>query len=253
MIKIDNLKIQYSTGQIFHVSDISFKEGEISSIIGKNGSGKTTVLRALAGLSRYKGSITLDGRETRDYKGRERARHVAYLPQVLSNVNMDVLTLVEHGRYPYHGNFRRMSGEDRDKVERALELTSMTGSRNRNVKELSGGERQRAYLAVIIAQDAPMILLDEPTTYMDLKAQGMFFDILKRLACEGHGVVMTMHDLEQCFRTSDRICLMDKGCLLRHGTADEIAGEEEHLRALFGVSVRKSEDDELLYPYVMVK
>ncbi|MBP5276826.1 MAG: ABC transporter ATP-binding protein, partial [Lachnospiraceae bacterium] len=116
MISIDNLTITYYSPKKFFANKLEIKEGEITTIIGKNGSGKSTLLRAMAGMIPYEGSILIDGRECRSYSHRNRAKKIAYLPQVLKSVNMDVRTLIEHGRYPYMGNYRRLSDKDNEAV-----------------------------------------------------------------------------------------------------------------------------------------
>ena len=249
MIEIIKMQTSYEYGNTFSVEELCLKEGEITTIIGKNGSGKSTLLKAIAGQLKYQGSIQINGKECRTYNTMERARNVAFLPQVLKNVNMDVWTLAEHGRYPYHGNLRRLSKKDEDKVEEALKITEMDYFKNRHLLDLSGGERQRAYLAMVIAQDTPMILLDEPTTYMDVSYQASFFETVLALKEKGHGIVMSSHNLEQSFAYSDKICIMDKGKIIKTGTPGEIAEDMELFFRVFGTIMKKTNDPEM-YPYV---
>lgn len=253
MIEVHDLTIQYASGSVFGAADAVFDTGMITGVIGRNGSGKSTILKALAGQIEYRGSISIEEKECRDLSDMTRARLVAYLPQQVRSVNLDVRTLTEHGRYPHHGSFRRMSGEDRDHIDKALEITGMSEFRDRNLSELSGGERQRAYLAMVIAQDTPMILLDEPTTYMDHLYREEFYRILRSLAQAGKGIIMVCHDLEQSFAYSDRIHVMSGGMLRAGMTPGELCAEEEIIRANFGVAIKPSVDNESLYPYVMKK
>ena len=164
---------------------------------------------------------------------------------------MDVRTLTEHGRYPYHGNLRRMSSRDEEMIEQALRITEMGAYRNRLLQELSGGERQRAYLAMVVAQDTPMILLDEPTTFMDVSYQASFFQIIQSLKEKGHGIVMSSHNLEQSFAYSDQICLMDQRRIISIGSPEELANDPNMFRSIFGVTVKRINDPEMLYPYVI--
>ena len=113
MIEIRNMTTSYGRGEPFRVAGLTLKTGEITAVIGTNGSGKSTLLKAMAGFLKYQGSITIRGRECRDYSARERAREIAWLPQMLKTVQMDVETLAEHGRYPHHGSTRRMGDADR--------------------------------------------------------------------------------------------------------------------------------------------
>lgn len=249
MIEVRNLKTEYAYGEPFVVGEAGFSAGQITAVIGRNGSGKSTLLKTLAGQKNYSGSILISGKECRDYNPMERAKEIAFLPQSVKGLNLDVKTLAEHGRFPYHGNFRKMTGEDREKIEKALLLTGMKEYADRELKELSGGERQRAYLAMVIAQDSPMILMDEPTTYMDHLHRESFFGVLKQLAGEGKGIVMVCHDIEQSFAYSDRIVLMENRRLEFAGTPAELVKKEELMRRNFGVAMRRTDGGEALYPY----
>ena len=253
MIEIRNMTTEYEYGDLFRIPDMRFEKGRISTIIGRNGCGKSTLLKTVAGMKQYKGNILINGKETREYKSTERAREVAFLPQNLRNVGIDVETLVEHGRYAWHGNLRRMSENDMRIVAKALLLRGMEPYRDRSLSELSGGERQRAYLAMVIAQDTPMIMLDEPTTYMDLSVQQSFFEILTKLAAEGRGIVMVCHDIEQTLTYSDMIYIMDNRTVIKSGTPDEIIADDETFRKVFGVTIKKMDDSTLLYPYAFLK
>ena len=244
MIKIRDLKTSYSYGDAFTVEALDLEKGKVASIIGKNGCGKTTLLRTMTGLLPYEGSVVIDDTECRNMNARERAKKAAYLPQLIKPVNLDVQTLAEHGRYPWHGNNRRLSGEDKTFIDQALDITKMNDYRKRDLTELSGGQLRRAYLAMVIAQNAEMILLDEPTTYMDIAAE---------LAAKGHGIIMTCHNIEQGFSYSDRIVLMGERCIRKTGTPKELVKEKEELRSIFGAAVKESEDKELLYQYILTK
>lgn len=253
MIKVHDLKIQYAYGTSFTAKDATFECHCISCIIGRNGSGKSSLLKALAGQAGYKGSILIGENENRDLSFMERARLVSYLPQHLKEANIDVRTLAEHGRYPYHGSFRKLNGEDNDYVNRALEITGMKDFQYRNLKEISGGECQRAYLAMVIAQNSQMILLDEPTTYMDQLYREDFYQILKSLSNEGKGIVMVCHELEPSFSYSDRIFLMEDRKLHSGMSPEDLSREEKTVYSNFGVTVKLSKDAGTLYPYVMKK
>lgn len=253
MIKIKDLKTSYSYGDPFSISSLGFEKGKIASIIGRNGCGKTTLLKTIAGFLPYQGSLLIDDKECRDYHSRERGRRIAYLPQMIKAVSMDVGTLVEHGRYPWHGNYRKMSVQDKELVKEALDITGMNMYIDRDLTELSGGQLRRAYLSMVIAQNADMILLDEPTTYMDIETQGLFYDIAKKLAAKGHGIIMTCHNIEQGFSYSDSIVVMGDRCVKSTGAPEEIAGNTEELRNVFGAAVKQTDDSEMLYPYMLIR
>ena len=252
MIRVD-IQTKYQEGDPFDFGNLVFEKGRITSIIGRNGSGKSTLLKAAAGILPYKGSIKADGTELKSFDPKEKARRIAYLPQNQKILNIDVETLVAHGRYPWHGSFRKLTAKDREIISKALDLTDMQYLKDKNLSELSGGERQRAYLAMVIAQDTPMILLDEPTTFMDMKVQQSFFSILKKLKESGKGITVILHNIEQSLSVSDMIYLIDNRTVTASGTPEELLKEEDLIRNIFGVSLKKVDDDNLLYPYVAVK
>ncbi|MBR5178475.1 MAG: ABC transporter ATP-binding protein [Lachnospiraceae bacterium] len=253
MIKIKDMKTGYGDEVSFIFPDITLEKGKITTIIGKNGSGKSTLLKSIAGIIPYSGSLRVNDIEIMNLAPRERAKLVAYLPQNLKSVNIDVETLVEHGRYPWHGSMRRLSVKDRRIIDEALNITDMTNLKSKSLSELSGGERQRAYLAMVIAQDTPMILLDEPTTFMDIKVQQKFLSIIENLKNSGRGIAAVLHNIEQSFAISDFIYVLDDRKVASYGTPDELIKEEGLLRKIFGVTLRKSEDPSLLYPYETIK
>jgi len=253
MIEIRDMSTSYRDGEDFRIPELTLSEGKITGIIGRNGSGKTTLLKTIAGQLRYRGSIRISGKECSSLRSMERAREISYLPQSLRSANIDVRTLVEHGRYPYTGSMRHMSDKDRKIVEHAMEITGMRKLADKNLQELSGGERQRAYLSMVIAQDTGMILLDEPTTFMDVSSQKSFYEIIRRMKENDRGIVMVVHDLEQCFGTCDEICIMDQRTLVSSGSPEKLIREGEQLRKVFGISLKKTNDKETLYPYVIRK
>ena len=253
MIELRDVKTEYMQGKTFFFPAIRFEEGKITTVIGRNGSGKSTLLKTILGIRDYRGSIKIDGDESRGLSARIRARRVAYLPQTLKSVNIDVETLVSHGRYPWQGYSRRMSSKDHEIIDRALEITGMQDLKNRNLLGLSGGERQRAYLAMVVAQNTPMILLDEPAAYLDMAVQRAFYRILKGLAGDGHGIVLVSHNIEQSLSYSDSICLIHDDTVKAACTPDELVGNGSLLREVFGATFRRGADTDLLYPYVAVK
>ena len=253
MIRVQNMKTGYSGSAPFLAEEALFPEGMISAIIGKNGSGKSTFLKALAGQRPYEGSVLIDEEELRDFAPWERAGRIAYLPQNVRAVRLPVRTLVEHGRFSYHGTFRRLSGEDERHVEEALQLTGMKDYVDRDLTCLSGGELRRAYLAMVIAQNSSMVLLDEPTTFLDLQYQEEFYRILEKLKHSGKGIITICHDIEQSFAYSDRIFLMEEHRLHPGMTPEELALDEKSLRANFAAALKPSDREDSLYPYVLVR
>lgn len=202
---------------VFH--DVSFEVGggEHVALIGPNGAGKSTLLRCLAGLLKPKsGAIEINRRDIADFPRRELARNVAFLPQASGAVpSLRVRDLVMTGRYPYFTMFDPASHEDRLAVDDALEITGTTAFAERRFDELSGGERQRVLLAAAIAQDAPILLLDEPFTFLDPAGQAEFSAIINRLLAErGVTVITVTHDLARAAADSCRIIALSGGALV---------------------------------------
>ena len=189
VLAVDSLAFSWQGGDsppVFKNVSFKIRRGEQVALIGPNGAGKSTLLRCIAGLLRpTAGKVFVNGRDSTSYSRRELAREIAFLPQ--SGVDapaMRVRELVATGRYPYFTMFESASHEDRVAVEEALAITGITRFAERRFDELSGGERQRVMLAAAIAQDAPVLLLDEPYTYLDPAGQAEFSSVISRLQRE---------------------------------------------------------------------
>lgn len=191
-------------------------------LVGKNGCGKSTLLRCLAGQLPCRGSIPLP----RD--PRERAKKVAYLPQFLPAVPMEAEALVAMGRTPYLNAAGVQTPADTEKIEQAITLTDIEGLRHRRVDTLSGGERQRVYLAMVLAQDTELILLDEPTTHMDMGAAAEFMALLHRLTERGKTVFAVLHDLNLAVNHADQLLLMEEGQLTDPARIEEVFGVKKY-------------------------
>ena len=251
MIELVDVIISYRGHDALAIPEASFGNGKVTAVVGRNGSGKSTLLRALAGIIPYRGSIRVDGDELSGIPHRERARRTAYLPQTLSTPAMDVATLVSHGRFSRLGPLRAMGADDRSAVQRAMELTDVWELRDRPVSEISGGERQRAYLAMVVAQDAPMLLLDEPGAHLDVAHRRDVVRIMRRLADEGKGVVVASHDLPETFAVCNEACVINRGTIGAWGDTGSIVENDGLLLDAMGVCVRRIEGDGLLFPYAL--
>lgn len=256
MIKIENLHAGYGVGEksdFLNIKNAVFEEGKITGIVGLNGSGKSTLLKTVIGINSISsGDILIDGKKVKSLGHKGRAREVAYLPQSYAVPNMDIYTLVSHGRFPYLGFSKVLGQRDIQLVENALHLTDLWEFREKNLSEISGGQRQRAYLAMVIAQDTKYLLLDEATSSLDIKHQLEILNVLKKLAAQGRGIVITCHDLPQSFSVCNKIYLLEKGAVAAEGSPEEIAVGEKLLKVM-GVGVKKSELAESLYEYQLVK
>ena len=201
--------------------DIAVEEGEIVALVGPNGSGKSTLLRALARVLKPKsGVVFLDGKSIAEWPTREVARRLTLLPQGPTlNADMTVEELVWMGRSPHQGLLGLPTLEDKEAVQAAIRETGIAPLAKRQVALLSGGERQRAWLAMALAQQPRVLLLDEPTTFLDLKHQLEVLDLIRYLNRE-HGltVVMVLHDLNQAARYASRICVLREGRVYGDGT-----------------------------------
>lgn len=221
MLNLDNVSVSYGKRTVLKNISFRLKEGRFCALVGKNGSGKSTLLSAVAGAP-CEGAVTLQGIPLKEYASKERAKRVALLPQHLPAAPFTVEQLAAMGRTPYRSFGGRMSGEDRAQIENALTQTGMTAFRERFLGTLSGGERQKAYLAMLLAQDAPLMLLDEPTAFMDMEYAGAFLLLLRRLQKEQQKTVLAvLHDLNVALEIADDILLLDGGEQKFFGTAEE--------------------------------
>ena len=249
MIELKDFRAGYKGVEKIRIDDLTIEPGRILGLLGRNGSGKSTFLKALVGIIPYGGHAILDKTETSSMSHRERARRIAYLPQQLSPVSMSVGTLAAHGRFARMSFSKVMGEKDREAVRHALEMTGLWEERHRSVAELSGGERQRAYLAMVLAQETEYLLLDEPAASLDIAHQIEIMELLKQLSSDGRGIVITSHDLPQSAAYCDRICVIDRGRAAPAIPAAELAGKTEMLRETLGVTLTPVGKG--LYPYVL--
>lgn len=220
MLKVEKLFVSYGKKEV--LSDISFslKPHTLNCIIGKNGSGKTTLLSALGGERCYKGEISFCDKNLAMLPLRERAKLISLLPQVLPPVGLQVEELVEMGRTPYLDMGQRLSPQDKQAVNEAMELLDIKHLKNERVDCISGGERQKAYIAMVIAQQTRLIAFDEPTTYLDAEHRRNVCDILLKLKKEKRKTVLAvMHDISTAVEIADNIIVLDKGKLVFSGDA----------------------------------
>lgn len=249
MIELKDFRAGYKGVEKIRIDDLRIEPGRILGLLGRNGSGKSTFLKALVGIILYEGHAVLDKIETSSMSHRERARRIAYLPQQLSPVSMSVGTLAAHGRFARMSFSKVMGEKDREAVRNALEMTGLWEERHRSVAELSGGERQRAYLAMVLAQETEYLFLDEPAASLDIAHQIEIMELLKQLSSDGRGIVITSHDLPQSAAYCDRICVIDRGRAAPAIPAAELAGKTEMLRETLGVTLTPAGKG--LYPYVL--
>ena len=243
MMELKHISAGYPQHPVLEDISLTFPAGQVTVLVGPNGCGKSTLLRVAAGLMELeRGEVRLDGRNGRDMSRKEFARHVALLPQSRSTPEIPVGSLVLHGRFPYLGYPRRYSAKDRQAARRAMELTGVLELERESVSRLSGGQRQKVYLAMAVAQDTPILLLDEPTTYLDIAHQLELLHLARTLAGEGKAVVMVLHDLNLALTCAHRVVVMESGRLIQVGTPEEVC-DSGVLERVFGVKLRRVEVD----------
>ena len=241
MLELNNLSVGYDGRYVIRNVDLSFEPGNIYTIIGKNGSGKSTLLKSCSGLLTPKvGSVLLDGKELSKYPANQRAQKISYLSQSTNTPNITVKRLLAHARFPHLSYPKKLRQEDINIIYRALGDMKAACFIHDSLRELSGGERQRVYLAMQLAQDTPILLLDEPTTYLDIEYQLSLMELLQKLKAQGKTIIMVLHDLEQALKYSDQIIAIDAGKEIYTGTPDEILAGGI-LRKVFHVDVQRSD------------
>lgn len=232
--------LAYDQRRVVHGVDLDVPMGRVSVVVGANGCGKSTLLRGLGRILRpVEGSIELAGRDIHRMRPREVAAVLGLLPQQpVAPEGITVADLVGRGRHPHQGAFRRWSATDADAVARALAMTDTQDLATRRVEELSGGQRQRVWVAMMLAQDPRILLLDEPTTYLDIAHQVDLLDLLADLNEQrGTTVVMVLHDLNLAARYAHHLVVMSEGRVLREGVPSAVL-DAECVREAFGLEAR---------------
>ena len=234
MVEIRNLTANYGGENILRGVNARFEKGTLTALLGPNGCGKSTLLRVLAGLlPPAGGEVLLNGRPLGDFSPNELARTVAYLPQTRSVPQLSVERFVLHGRFPHLGYPRRYRERDFAAARSAMERVGIEALSARDMSELSGGERQKAYIAMALTQDAPLLLLDEPDTHLDILHRLQLTHLAKALAAEGKAVIMVTHELAPGLEQADSVCLLRSGEVLAQSAPEALPPET--VGRLFGV------------------
>jgi iron complex transport system ATP-binding protein len=227
----DDLVLSYpsSDGPVIDGESITATSGAVTALVGPNGSGKSTLLKGLADqLEPDAGSVLVDGRAIQSFDKKELARTMGLLSQESTSPNsITVEDLVYHGRYPHRGFFESTTEEDEQAVDRAIKLAGCGHLRDREVGSLSGGQKQLAWIAMVLAQDTEVLLLDEPTTFLDLHHQLEVMEIIETLREESDiTVVVVLHDIQQAARLADEMVALKEGAIQARGTPEEVVTEE---------------------------
>ncbi len=258
VLRGDTLQIGYGERTVVRDLSLDITPGGITALVGPNGSGKSTLLKTLARLLvPSRGAVYLNGTALTRLPSAAVARDLAILPQgPVAPAGLTVHELVEQGRYPHAGALRMLRRQDHAAITEALALTGMTPFVYRGLESLSGGERQRAWIALALAQATPILLLDEPTTFLDIGHQLEVLELVRRLNVErGMTVILVLHDLNQAARYAGRMVVLDAGRIVADGPPDSVL-TADLLAAVFGVRAHILRDPEsntpVCLPYAAV-
>lgn len=245
-MKLEARNLRVTRGQATLLDDVSFAldAGEKVAVVGANGAGKSTLLRTLIGIERSDaGDIALDGKSLHAWRRDEVARRITLVLQDTHvDVSLTVKQLVALGRFAHRG--QPSQNDDAHRIDEALRRADLTHLKERDLQTLSGGERQRAHLARAIAQDTPLLLLDEPTSHLDVRHQLETLSILDALAEDGRGIAFAVHDLSLAMRWAKRVVVMKHGAVRSDGIP-EAALTEAHIEEAFGVHAKHGVIDQV--------
>ncbi|GGN29528.1 MULTISPECIES: Fe(3+) dicitrate ABC transporter ATP-binding protein FecE [Marinomonas] len=219
-----NLSVGYHDKAIVKQVNLSIPEGKIIALLGPNGCGKSTLLKAMARiLSPMEGHVQWQGKNLHSIASKKLAQQLALLPQTQPiPEGIKVKDLVAYGRSPYTGFWGRLNRQDQLIIDSVMHETGITELADQLVSELSGGQRQRVWLAMTLAQDTPYLLLDEPTTYMDLSHQVELMHLLRKLNKQGKTIITVLHDINQAARYCDHLIVMKQGSIITQGSPDSV-------------------------------
>lgn len=254
-LSVKNLNVSYDNKKVIKNISFHIESGEIATIIGPNGSGKSTLIKAMGRCLKPEcGSIYLGDKSINEISTKEVARQMAILPQ-MKNVSSDITVeeLVSYGRFPHLKFGRKLSREDKEIIDWVIEKTGLKEMKKRFIITLSGGELQRAWIAMSLAQKPKIILLDEPTTYLDISFQLDVLELVKELnKTLGLTVIMVLHDLNQAARYSDKIVVINNGELCGFGIPQEVINKSL-LRDIFSIDVDIYTDNVNKCPFFIPK
>jgi iron complex transport system ATP-binding protein len=232
IVEIENLSAGYGNGDIIKNISFALNSGEFLSILGRNGSGKSTLIKAIQGLLKYiSGRITVGGRDLLSLKPHDLAKNIAYVPQLHPlSFEFNVEEIILMGRYVHQGRFVGASSEDKKIIKEIMHLTATSHLKEKKIAHLSGGERQRVFIARALAQDTPILFLDEPSAHLDISYQVEIYQILKRLQKEkGKTVLSAEHNINLAIPFSHRLLFLKEGSIHSLGTPSELITQQNIL------------------------
>lgn len=225
MIRVENLSIKnQDTTLIAHLS-LTFRTGEFWAVLGKNGTGKTTLLHTLAGFNPYQGSIKINNQELRSFNVRARAQNVSLLPQMLeASLNCSVKQAISYGRYPWHSTLQEKNQDD-EMINFAIKSMGLQNLKHKSILQLSGGELRKVEIATILAQNSQIMLLDEPLNHLDLSYKFKFMQLLKQLS-KNKTIIMVTHDIQYVQEYCSHVILLCDNTKIKVGTVNAIMNKE---------------------------
>ena len=239
MIELKNVCAGYEGKTIVKNASVTFEPGKITVLIGPNGCGKSTLLKSVVRINPHTdGEILIEDKTIDNFSSAKLAQNVAYLAQNKKAPDISVMKMVLHGRFAYLNYPRKYRPQDFEIARKSLEWAGMADKSDELVSKLSGGMQQKVYIAMALAQDANTILMDEPTTYLDVVHQLRLMAMAKQLAAEGKAVVMVLHDLTQALEVADKVVVLKAGEIIAQGTADEVY-ECGSIEEAFGIKIEK--------------
>ena len=254
-ISVKNLRVGYENNTIIEDMSLSIPKGKISIIIGANGCGKSTLLKTIARINKpTNGDIFINNKNIKKVKEKNIAKEVAFLPQgPVCPDGLTVRELVAFGRFPHQKMIGGLTSYDKEIIDWAIEETGLSEFADRGVENLSGGQRQRAWIAMTLAQETEIIMLDEPTTYLDIAYQVEILDLLTDLNRKrGTTIVMVLHDINLSARYADYIFALRKGKLVSQGSPEDII-TSELINDVFGLECEVIKDPVSHSPFIIPK
>lgn len=252
-LRADDLSAGYSDKLVLKNVSLQIPDARLTAIVGPNGCGKSTLLKTMARvLPARSGMVALDGHSVHSLPTRTVAKKIALLPQgPVAPEGLKVRELVAQGRFPYQSLMRQRSRDDAEAVERALVATKTLAFADQPVEALSGGQRQRVWIAMVLAQDTPILLLDEPTTFLDLKVQVDLMTLLHKASREeGRTLLVVMHELNMAAAFADRLVMMREGDVIAQGSVQDVF-TQANIAQVFDLDVRILKDPENDRPMCM--
>lgn len=252
-ISVKNLTVSYENNTIIEDMNLSIPKGKISIIIGANGCGKSTLLKTISRINKPKsGDIFINSKNIKNVREKNIAKEVAFLPQGPACPNgLTIKELVAFGRFPHQKMIGGLNSHDKKIIDWAIEETGLSEFADREIENLSGGQRQRAWIAMTLAQETEIIMLDEPTTYLDMSYQLEVLEVLQKLNREKNiTVVIVLHELNNACRFADNIIGLKKGKIICEGKPIDVINKE-CLKAIYGIDANIQESESGQYPICM--